>query len=58
MTERSTPTRVRLWALVFVVALVVLSFLFLRLFVEEPSGTPARAEPSAGRYEQPHVLEA
>jgi hypothetical protein len=52
MSERRTGTRTRLWAFLFVAGIVILWFLFLRLFVEEPSGGPATAEPSAARIEQ------
>ena len=41
MTDRRTAARVRLWALVFVLGIVILWFLFLRLFAEEPKCGPA-----------------
>jgi hypothetical protein len=59
MTERRTAIRLRLWALVFVIGLILVWFLFLRLFAEEePGGGPATAEPSAARFEQTYHLEA
>jgi len=54
MKEPRTATRVRLWALLFVIGLIITWFLFLRLFAEEgPGGGPATAEPSAARSATP-----
>lgn len=60
MSERRDASSVRLWALLFVVGLIVAWIVLLRLFVleEEPGGGPATAEPSAARYGQALDLKA
>jgi len=58
MTERRSATSVRLWAFIFVVSLIVVSWFVLLRFSDERDGGPATAAPSLGSYEQTYDLKS